>query len=207
VRVGLVLYPLIFAALPTSFYVGEPRYLALMWPLVALLAGFGVAKLPWAVARVLGIAVIAVITVGTTSTFIHYASNTAGLLDASPGDLSPLMARTRTDPIRLAFADYWVAQRITLESDEKVIAAPLQFIRREAYERQVRAAANPPYILFVGSCYDIELRRFLDANAIPYEATVAGGWSIIKPSRKVLPEEALVDWAAVRGIGALDHIC
>jgi hypothetical protein len=207
VRIGLVLYPLIFAALPTSFYVGEPRYLALMWPLVAVLAGYGIARLRWPAVRFVAVGIVAAITIGSTATFIHYASTSPGLLDAAPGDLTPLLARTRTDPIRLAFADYWVAQRLTLDSDERVIAAPLQFIRRVDYERRVHATANPPYILFIGSCYDIQLRRYLDANSIPYEATQAGGWSIVKPARKVLPEDALVDWAAVRGIGPLDHVC
>ncbi|HEX7165491.1 MAG TPA: glycosyltransferase family 39 protein [Acidimicrobiales bacterium] len=206
-RLGVVLYPLIFAAFPTSFYVAEPRYLSLLWPLVTLLFGFAIAWLPWGALRVAATASLAAITVVSSVVFVDYASETLGIVDVSPGEIAPVLRELRASRTDNLFADYWVANRITLETEEEIVAAPLQVVRYEPYERRVRADDNPPYVLFSDTCYYRELRRFLDENLIEYTATPAGRWTIVQPATKVLPDQALVDWASVRGDGPHLHIC
>jgi hypothetical protein len=198
VQLVVVMYPFLFAAFPSSFYIGEPRYLTLLWPFVALLAARAIALVPTHVGRVAITVGLLATTLGGTLAFVDLARRTPRLLDVAPGDLEPLLAFLDAEDIPAVYADYWVASRIALESDLDTVASGLQVVRSERFEREARRR-NSPYVLFTDSCYDVELRRHLDGNAIPYTATTIADWTVVQPATKVLPEQALPEWATARG--------
>ncbi|MCA1691516.1 MAG: glycosyltransferase family 39 protein, partial [Actinobacteria bacterium] len=149
---GLAMLPFIFAALPTSWYVREPRYLYFTWPLVVLVVGGALGTLRNHSLALGVLVLIAAGSVASTAVMVERGESVKGLWDFAPGDLSPVIARLDAEGQDRVFADYWIAYRLALATDEKVIAAPLQMIRYEPYEAEVRAAENPTYVFFDGSC-------------------------------------------------------
>lgn len=203
---GLAMLPFIFAALPTSWYVREPRYLYFTWPLVVLVVGgalgtFRNQKLALGV-----LVLIAAGSVASTAVMVQRGESVKGLWDFAPGDLRPVIARLNAEGHDRVFADYWIAYRLALATDEKVIASPLQTIRYQPYETKVRAAESPTYVFFDGSCYEEKFKAFLDGRGVGYTDNTAGIYAIVQPAVRVLPEEALVEWAAARRLGQ-GHVC
>lgn len=201
IPLAVALYPLIFAAFPTSWFVNEPRYVYSLVPWLALATGGGLAAIP-RLPRAAALVAVAVLTAVATGALINVGRTVGGLWDVAPGDLDPLLSALRRDRITRVYADYWVAQRIDLATGEAIIAAPVNFPRYQRYEDQVHAAANPAYVVFPGGCYDRALQAYLEATRIPHERDVYGGiYVLYRPAAKVLPEDVLVDWATVRGKG------
>src|SRR5205814_989729 len=67
----IALYPLIFAALPTTYYYGEPRYLDFLWPLLALLAGWAIAAIPNLALRAVAVAGVLAVTANGLSHMVE----------------------------------------------------------------------------------------------------------------------------------------
>lgn len=206
VRLGVMGYPLIFALFPTSWYANEPRYLYMLWPFIALAVAGGLARIRWSFVRYALVAGVVVSATAGTAALIDHGRGTPGLWDLAPGDIEPLVTELRASSVDRAFADYWISHRVTLATDEEIIAAPLQFIRYLPYERSAQEASSPAYVLFRGSCYERELRNHLEATGVPYREDAAGIFVIIDPEGRVAPEDALPDWASERG-PRRGHVC
>lgn len=204
VPLAIGLYPVIFAAFPTSWYVNEPRYLYCLVPWLALAAGGGLASIPatrWAlIGRSGALAAIAVATVVGTGALINLGRTVGALWDLNAGDIRPLVNELERDGPDRLFAEYWIAQRVTLETEEDIVAAPVNNVRYEPYENLVRAAPVLAYAVFPDSCYDKALSAYFARAGIPYTREIYGGiYTLYRPATKVLPEDILVDWATVRG--------
>jgi 4-amino-4-deoxy-L-arabinose transferase-like glycosyltransferase len=198
IGLGLILAPFIFAAFPPSWFVGEPRYLSFMWPFVVLVAAAAIGRLPLR-SSLLVLAVLGAGTVIGTALMVH-RSRSSLVADYSPGNLDPLVRELRANDVDRAFADYWIAYRLTLATGERIVASPVQTLRYQPYETQVRAAPNPPYLFYRESCYEEKFLEYLDSRDVDAVRTTAGRFSVVRPARRVLPEEALVDWASERGL-------
>src|SRR5436305_1713727 len=85
------------------------------------------------VLRAAVLACLAVLTVVVAVALIQLGATVGGLFDRAPGDLHPLVAELRHGGTRRLYADYWVAQRVTLETDEKIVAAPVSNVRYQPY--------------------------------------------------------------------------
>lgn len=188
VRLAVATYPAIFAMLPTTYYYGEPRYLDFLWPLLALLAGAALSRLPL-IARVVAVAAVLALT----------AHGVAGMteLQGPPGepfeDLSPRpvsglvheLDRLGADRV---IADYWVAYRLTWETEGRIVATPLQVVRDPSDDREVMAAARPVYVEAV-RC-EGHLQGALRAAGVGTAIhRVDGVWDVLVPERRVVPED------------------
>ncbi|MGH9277725.1 MAG: glycosyltransferase family 39 protein [Acidimicrobiales bacterium] len=206
IPLAIAMYPLIFAAFPTSWYVNEPRYVYCLAPWMALAVGGGLASIPttaWGkAARSAALVAIGVLTIVATGALINVGRTVGGLWDLAAGDLDPLLVELERDGPSRLYADYWVAQRITLETDETIVAAPVNFPRYQAYEEMVRDDPAPGFVVFPGSCYDNALQAYFAATGLPHTRQIYGGiYTLYRTPAKVRPEDVLVDWATVRGKG------
>lgn len=209
---GAVLYPFVFALIPTSYYYREPRYLFLLWPIVCLLLAWALAGLP---SRLRGVAppvavvaLAAFAVVGLRQFLAVPWSPTNTLQDVAPPDLDEAIDYLRENDIDHAWGDYWIATRVTLLTDEDIVVSPVQLIRHQPYEDDVLAADTAtPYLLVAGDCYDREIRVSLDLYGIPFGVVRAGDVTILQPAERVTPDRLLPVWARARGFEAAGDVC
>ncbi|MDQ3978617.1 MAG: glycosyltransferase family 39 protein [Actinomycetota bacterium] len=191
IGVGLVVFPFVFAAFPTSWYVGEPRYLSFLWPFVVLAVAAALVRVhrrrPGVAVVALG--VIALYTVAGTAVMVE-RSEWSVVGDYSPGDLTPLVAQLGGE--EAVFADYWIAYRLALATEERIVAAPLDTARYPPYVEQVRAVAVPAYVFFRQSCVEGEFLRYLGERGITSVRREAGRFSVVQPAQRVLPEDGFM---------------
>ena len=159
-------------------------------PVVALLLGraAGSARRAW-----FGIAGIGLLGVATLVVFpANPLPSADGARIPATGPLHDLL---RDTGVTHAFADYWIAYRVTFEADEAIIVTPHYLVRYEPYLEEVRAAAKPAYLTIDGSDGYNRLTRALEAHSLRYEVHRRAGWAVLVPRAKVLPEEIAEVWA------------
>jgi len=197
--VGVLAYPLLYAVFPTSYYYGDPRYLYLLWPMIALLVVDAAHRLH-AMAAILTVAVAAAVgVVGLQRMASLPWTPDQATHDIAPLDVAPAVEALEGNGDRYAYADYWLSYRITFASDGDVTAAPLQLIRSARIERVVAGAARRapvPYVLVAGSCYDRELRDALTETGIGFDVQRAGRVAIVRPAQAVTRPDVAAVWAA-----------
>jgi hypothetical protein len=204
-------YPLLYAAFPTSFYYGEPRYLYVLSPVLALLAARSVIgatevltrRRVWALAAV-GTAVVlapgALAVYGLHDMGSIKRTPDQALHDLNPAPLGPALRALRSQGITRIWGDYWLVQRITAETNEQIIGAPGQVVRYRPYELAVRSARRAAYVVMAGSCYDTQIGISFIRRGVAFQEIRAGELSVILPAVNVPAEQALTDWAAPRGL-------
>src|SRR5205814_4175864 len=119
-------YPLIFAALPTPYYYGEPRHLDFLWPPLALLAGWAIAAIPNLALRAVAVAGVLAVTANGLSHMVELQGPPGRPFeDISPRPVAPLVRALDDLGVDHAYADYWVAYRLTFATDDRIRATPL----------------------------------------------------------------------------------
>ena len=204
-----VAYPLLYAAAPTSFYYGEPRYLSVLSPMVALLLAWSIVatarRVPahhatQAVAAVATLAALAVAVYGLHAMASFARTPDQAQHDVDPVPIGPALAALRRQGITRVWGDYWIVQRMTAETNEAVIGAPGQLVRYQPYEDAVRSAARAAYLVMAGSCFDTHIATALRELGVAYDEVRAGEIAVITPARNVFPEQVLPDWGPPRGL-------
>lgn len=195
---GLAAYPLILASLPTSWFIGDPRYLTFLPPLLAVMLAVALARLRWQrlVAPTIVTAVLGLAVIGANASV--QIDEPPGRWDVAAREIDPLVDLLDEEGVDRAFADYWIAYRLTLETEEDVIASPLVTIRHPPYEEAVRCAARPAYAVFDKSEEAARIEAFLSAHGIGYTARSAAVYRLIVPDLRVVPEQISDVWAANR---------
>ena len=154
-------FPIVYALAPATFFSQEPKYLVVLSPVLALLVAQLASTYGRAVA-VLGAALA--LSVATLERMETYFETVPAQPPVAPRDLEPLVATL--DDLRLdrVYADFWLAYRLTFETDERIVAAQNKFtdvalaggqavaarhpfIRWPPYEREVEAARHG-FVLF-----------------------------------------------------------
>jgi hypothetical protein len=155
-------YPFVYTLAPATFFSQEPKYLLMLAPALALLAAQA-ATTYWR-----GVAVLAVgmaLSAATLERMQTYFETVPAQPPVAPRDLRPLVAVL--DDLRLdrVYADFWLAYRLTFDTDERIVAAQNKFtgvtfdggqavasrhpfIRWPAYEREVESAPRRGFVLF-----------------------------------------------------------
>jgi hypothetical protein len=188
VRLAVAAYPAVFALLPTTYYYGEPRYLDFLWPLLALLAGAALARLPLAGRALVVVAVLALTANGVAGMTRLEGPPGEPFEDVSPEPVAALVAALDGLGADHVFADYWVAYRLTWETGGRIVASPLTDVRDPVLEAEVRSAPAPAPALVTAVRCERRLQATLDAAGVAYdEQPVAGGWQIVVPERQVTP--------------------
>ena len=119
--VVIVGYPLVAAVSATSEYVGEPRYGYLLAPIIALLVGGVSTRSPIASALV-PVALFMTTVFGVGALTDLGVERRLDNYDLAPPDTAPLINELEARGVDVLYAEYWLAYRITFESD--LIAAP-----------------------------------------------------------------------------------
>lgn len=173
-------YPILFAVSPASFYTGEPRYLFLLSPVVALLLGW---VLTTPARQLTGLAVVTVLSVT--------ALNRIGAGDPynpKPA-MSAVFAVLDAEHIDRVFAPYRIAYRLDFDSGERIVATPTDVVRSKSLEQIVRSSALAGYVVLEGSPEQARLSAFLVRTGNVRADVPVGLFHVYVPVSKVLPEQ------------------
>jgi 4-amino-4-deoxy-L-arabinose transferase-like glycosyltransferase len=192
----VVLFPVFYFVSPYTWLQSEPRYLTLVMPLFALLLAYAASSVARATAIV---AVALAFSVGGLVELQRHqvaAFRTEGT--AVPANLDPVLRTLRAHNIRYAFASYWVAWRITWESQLHLIGAKSSYAHPFARDGRVYPG-DPPNDLGIDPRYYREAERHRDdahvfvlggdveAAVAPllqrarYRRVIAGGFAVWLP--------------------------
>jgi hypothetical protein len=163
----LVAYPVLAAFSPLSGYVGEGRYLVFAAPFVALALGALGARLPIGVAAG-GVAALALTTVIVLAQFTAVPGPNASNV-AVPDDIGPLIGLLDDLDVHTAEADYWLAHRISFETDEDItVATRSGIVRYKPYQDAVERGADAR-VFMAGSddLADFEARLAAEGRSFP----------------------------------------
>ena len=93
-----------------------------------------------------------------------------------PADVEPAIRTLEQRHATRVLAPYWVAYRLTFESDRRVIATAESPIRGDVDDRLVRSSPHPARVYVRGETEEPKARvRLLRAG---YERLVRGGWVV-----------------------------
>ncbi len=140
-------YPFLYAASSFTFFVDEPRYLVFLAPVPALLLGAALVRVGPAVTGVALAAALAFSVAGLVQ--LEHQGRYSPL--RVPADIQPVLETLERHHVRHVLANYWIAYRITFESDERIIASPSGFWRYKPYHDAVAADPRPGRVFLEGS--------------------------------------------------------
>jgi hypothetical protein len=121
----VAVFPLFYFISPYTWLQSEPRYLTLVVPLFAILIAYALTTTTRAIAA---FAVALALTLGGLVELDRHdvvAFRTEGT--AVPESITPMLDTLRAHHIRSAFASYWVAWRISFESDTRILGAKASY--------------------------------------------------------------------------------
>jgi hypothetical protein len=96
-----------------------------------------------------------------------------------PADIDPVLETLDRHHIRHVLANYWIAYRITFESDERIIASPSGFWRYRPYHDAVAADARAGRVFLQGSAVERRERPALVRRG--YERLRVDGFVVYVP--------------------------
>lgn len=198
VVVALAIPPLV-ALSPLSSYVDQPRYLVFLAPFAAMLVGATLDLAPrWVppagLAVLLSLTVVGLGRMDGAGVAAPYAPDVH-----VPEDLGDLEALVDDLGVEHAYADYWLAYRLTFETEEEVLVSPLYVTRRREIDAAVRADPAAAYLFVRTSATYDAFAGWCREAAPPCRFEERGDFAVALPGRPVVPEEVPVDWAAVAG--------
>ncbi len=186
--------PLFYAVSPYASLNTEPRYLFLLVPVLALLL---VAMVPAGRAALVAAAVALAFSVaGIAKLDAQDVAVSFVTGDPVPADLSPLVRLLDREGVQHVLANYWIAWRITYESDERILAVEsgtgkhsLRAGRVEPvsgdpgryppFYRSVIASRDAAYVFSERSSRDLPLRDLL--RTAGYRRVTVGGFVVFLP--------------------------
>ena len=175
-----IAFPFLYAASSFTYWVAEPRYLVFLAPVPALLLGWCLARAGLTFTVVGLAAALAFSILGLNE--IERQDYQPGPPDAhGPADLEPVLETLERSGVDRVRANYWIAYRITFESDERVIASP-GFWRYQPYRDLVAADPSPGWVFVAGSPEERSKRRELLRSG--YVRRPAGGFVVYLPREK-----------------------
>ena len=134
-------YPFLYAISSFTANPLEPRYLLLLAPLLALLLGALLANLRVAA---VGLAIAASLSIIALVRVADYAAAVE-----APPRLGPLLRTLDREGVTRAWADYWIAFRITFLTRERIIVAPATYGDRYPRYKQLVEESSPSAWIFV----------------------------------------------------------
>jgi len=168
-------FPFLYAASSFTFFVDEPRYLVFVAPVPALLLGALLVRAGPAGAG-LALAVAATISAAGLMQLEDQGRYSPLRVQA---DLGPVLETLERHDVRHVLANYWIAYRITFESEERVIASPSGFWRYKPYRDAVAADPRPGRVFLEGSALERQERSALVRRG--YERLRVDGFVVYVP--------------------------
>jgi hypothetical protein len=187
-----IAYPFLFAIPSTSYHVAEPRYALMLAPVIVLLLA---SALRGRQTRAVAVVLAALLAVGTVDAAIDVATVNPYAVDLVPPRLAPLERVLEREDIDRVYADYWIAYPLTFETDERIVASPVDAVRSVEFERAAAAAPRTTFVVFRDHPRDEALRGALDAHRLHYEHVDAGPFSVYMLETRVNPRMFKRVWA------------
>lgn len=189
--VVLIGYPLMYAISPASWNASEPRYALLSLPALALVLAYPLrtVRAAWA-----GVAVAA----GLCALTLVKMDNSTQVLQGgyNPRHYAPLIADLDRSRVDRVYSDYWIAYRLTFETDERIIASHANLARVSlrhghafapspgwsrnwAYNRAVNRSPRTAVVIIRGNPLDPGVRKVLVPHG--YRRDVIGQFVVYVP--------------------------
>jgi len=181
----VVAFPFLHALLPLAGTVAEGRYTLFALPLLALALARAAERR--VAAGALAVVCLAVTFVGLRDlrgqTTPYFSSRRV------PASFTALEAALEAHGTTRVWSGYWVAYRLTFETGQRVIAAPIVDDRYPPFAEAVSFAPRPAaHVYLSGTRDDHAFRAGLVARHIPFRAyTVGGDWVVYTPARRIDP--------------------
>ena len=172
--VAAALFPLLYGLSKFTYYFDEPRYAVYLSPVLALLAGSAFAtpaRAAVALAAALALSVAGLVQMDREEQFQPVAQDVR-----VPSDLGPVLDLLGREGQTRVLANYWIAYRISFESEERVIATSTGFVRYQPHDRLVRRSAYPARVYVRGSKVEGRARSELASRG--YRRLEAGGFVV-----------------------------
>lgn len=184
-RIGLFLYPFLYAISPLSR--GEPRYLYLLAPMIVLLLATAVRT---DLQRVVTLVLAGLLSAANLVAMDRGAVGTPASPDVLiSGDLRELAADLEEAGVQHFYADYWIAYPVVFYSEERVIGTPFRgTLRNEQWADEVRVAQGSHYVLADGSETIGLVRSAYLGAGVSYDEVDLEGFQLISSEANVTPE-------------------
>ena len=142
-------YPFIYSLSPHAWYADEPRYAILLVPVVCLAIGSFVAR-----SALMTLVILSFLAV-TSFTGVRGLERGNVMADIAggvkvPDDIGPLLRELRRHEVRFVIAHYWLAYRITFETDEEIIATASFEPRYPPHDGAVRGSGDAAHVFLEG---------------------------------------------------------
>lgn len=180
--VALLTYPVIYAFFPVSGVVGEGRYLLFLLPFLALIIAHAAGSRAVQAGFLIGAVVLSTASVAR----IEDANANLAVDQLVPADIGPVLQELDRRDVRFVIANYFVASRITFESEEEIIGAALTDSRYEPHARAVAASEAPAWVFVEGTHLIPEFERQLERRGVGFERVATGGFVLYFPSTSVV---------------------
>lgn len=167
----LAAFPFIYAWFPGAWFVGEGRYALFVAPLLAL-------AVAWMVHRPDVLAVLAAVSAIISFTVVRPIGS------EQPRHLGPDISALRIYGVDHAWADYWLAYRLTFESDGAVAATPYQSSRDRALFDAARRDRSPAFVFRKG---DRRVRELDGALTVPHQLVHTRSFDVVLVDGSVDP--------------------
>ena len=173
VAVVLASFPFAYALSGYTAYPDEPRYLGLIAPLLALLAG---ALLPDL--RIAAVALVAATTLSVVG--LEKLRDIGGFAYGSaPTSVAPVIRVLDRRHLTRARADYWIAFRVIFVTHERIIVAPTTTSRHRRYDELVARSDRVAHVFVAGASEERSERASLVGAG--FEAIPAGPYDVYVP--------------------------
>jgi 4-amino-4-deoxy-L-arabinose transferase-like glycosyltransferase len=173
-------YPWLYAIAPTSVFTGEPRYTAMLVPIVVLLLGAGLRP----VALQLGALVIAVVL---ALSMLHFLEGTNNREVRGP-DVRPLVAVLDQLDARRVYGDYWLAYPIDFATRKRIVATPVDVVREPAIDAVVAAGDPSYYVLWKGGSRDRNFGNALRRIGVGFRRVAVTRFAVYALDRNLRPD-------------------
>ena len=186
--VGFLIFPFVMATIPFVESQGNLRYLFFVAPFLCLLLARLVGSRGVAIAALAAAVVVSGLGLARVQSVSEAqgAPHLVGVVDS----LDQVIRVLDHEGIDAVHADYWIAYRLSFESDERIIASPSAgALRYQPYEDRVRGADRAAWIVASGSGQEQAMRQRLDELGVGYRVIPAGDLSVVITDRNVQPEE------------------
>ena len=183
---ALLLFPFIYAVSPYTWFTADGRYVLFLIAMATIPLAMAVAGRP-----VVASAVVAGMFVLTCFGLRAMNGHTDPFAPdvPVPQRIGMLVAVLEREDMDRVFTDYWVAYRLTYETDEQIIAAPVTGDRRPEYRDAVRRDPDPAWIVVKGSARVEPFEDALRARGAGFRRIPAGQFLVYDLDRRVLPED------------------
>ncbi len=189
---------LLFVTQQWSLFGVQPRYLLWFSPWLVILVAALLIKTPRkqfsTITFALACAAFLAGTAALSSINLAMLNNTDRILQLGPDkfvpkDDSDLIALLHENNSKYFYGDYWLAYRVTFETNGKLVGSPDYTPRWEPFEKAVAASGNPPHVFMAGSKMIDQFQTYCAEQQMTCEVKTKGDFALMNTSRLLTEQE------------------